>query len=324
MSEDGYVARVEVGSRLHFGFLDLSVSGERIYGSLGVGIDKPQLTIRSAPHNDVEVEAPPEVLETAESYARTSVEQFGVEGVSLSVDEMIPRHVGLGSGTRLALGVAAAVSRSYELEPDFRDIAPELGRARRSGVGVSTFLDGGFVVDAGHPAETFSTPEERGVPETVLTTELRPDWKWVVAVPGYSESPSGEREEILMNQVVDGEGDGISDKVSEILSRNVLPGVNSGKIELFGSGIQEIDRINGERFEDQQDGVYAEPELVDLGRSLDEVYAAGQSSWGPSVYMLTRKETVDTVVEYIEENGSVDADIQVCSTDESGYRSALI
>src|SRR5262249_7019579 len=81
--------------------------------------------------------------------------------VSLSLDganrveiaEAIPGHAGLGSGTQLALTLAAAIRALHHMPLDVRGDALRLGRGRRSGVGIGLFYSGGIVVDrrCNHP-----------------------------------------------------------------------------------------------------------------------------------------------------------------------------
>ena len=47
------MARVAAGARLHFGFQNLSLAHERLYGSLGVGLDSPRVVVTADPAEDV-------------------------------------------------------------------------------------------------------------------------------------------------------------------------------------------------------------------------------------------------------------------------------
>ncbi len=61
----------------------------------------------------------------------------------------IPAHAGLGSGTQLALGIAAALRTLHGLPLDPSGDATRLGRGARSGIGVGLFEQGGLVIDGG-------------------------------------------------------------------------------------------------------------------------------------------------------------------------------
>ena len=70
-------------------------------------------------------------------------------GARVRVLEAIPAHAGLGSGTKLALAVTAALSALAGQSPDPAAMARTAGRGARSAVGLWTFALGGFVVEGG-------------------------------------------------------------------------------------------------------------------------------------------------------------------------------
>src|SRR5215210_6613199 len=100
---------VETSARLHFGFLDPSGRGPRPFGSFGLAIDHPRtrLTLRrAAAFEVVGVDCA-----RAESYLRTvALDLGGGASYALHLDEVIPGHAGLGSGTQLALAIGAGVA----------------------------------------------------------------------------------------------------------------------------------------------------------------------------------------------------------------------
>ena len=103
---------VTVSARLHLGFLDLNGEFGRRFGSLGLSISEPRgrLTLRRASAARVDgVER-----ERASRYLAKMQQREGLAGAyHLTIYEAIPPHAGLGSGTQLALGVAAALRRLH-------------------------------------------------------------------------------------------------------------------------------------------------------------------------------------------------------------------
>ncbi|NIQ97303.1 MAG: GHMP kinase, partial [Desulfuromonadales bacterium] len=67
----------------------------------------------------------------------------------MTVEEAIPEHVGLGSGTQLGLAVAAAMTRLHGLELDSSELLRRLDRGLRSGIGIGAFRMGGVLLDGG-------------------------------------------------------------------------------------------------------------------------------------------------------------------------------
>ena len=70
----------------------------------------------------------------------------------MRVHRSLPPHVGLGSGTQLALAVARALAELYDVERGARALAAAVGR--RSAIGTWTFDDGGLVVEGGRRADS--------------------------------------------------------------------------------------------------------------------------------------------------------------------------
>jgi beta-ribofuranosylaminobenzene 5'-phosphate synthase len=292
------MATVETAARLHFGFGNLSLAHERLYGSYGVALTEPRLRVEATPAAEVMADD-----DAAREYAKRAAGVLGVPGAAVTVEERLPRHVGLGSGTQLALAVYAAVARANGVDPDVREAAPALGRAGRSGVGVAGFERGGFVVDAGHPTARFTTDRpadgEWQVPDVVARHELPDDWRFVLALPDVDPGRSGDEEEASMRAVVERADPAVADQVSGVVSRRLLPAAAEGRLSAFGDAITEIGRLNGAWYADAQGGVYRPPvgTVVEELSDCAAVTGAGQSSWGPTVYGLTDAAGVEAARE---------------------------
>ncbi|NKE37426.1 GHMP kinase [Natronococcus sp. JC468] len=281
-------ATVSAGARLHVGFQNLSLARRRLYGGVGVGLERPRATVVADPASTVAASDP-----LVAEYARRAVDALGVPGIELSLEQRLPRHVGLGSGTQLALAVLAATARAHGLEPRVRELAPAMGRGGRSGVGVATFEDGGFVVDAGHPTSRFTTePPAEGdwtVPPVVARHDLPADWRFLIVVPDADPGRSGENEDASMRAVVERADPAVADELAGVVTRKLLPAAAEGRLEAFGEAVAEIGRKNGSWYADAQGGVFRPPagELVATLEDCPVLTGVGQSSWGPVVYGLT-------------------------------------
>ena len=303
------MARASAGARLHFGFCNLSLSHERLYGALGVGLDSPRVVVDAEPAPAVRVaveqaagtpsesgDSSPSVRDDVRGYATAAVDLLGVDGARVTVRESLPRHAGLGSGTQLAAATLAAVAAAYDLPARVRERAPALGRGGRSGVGVATFEDGGFVLDAGHPTARFTTDRPAlgrwSVPPVAAQHPIPDDWRFLVVVPDAPAGPSGDDEDRSMRSVVESAPPSPSDRLAGVIARRVLPAITEGSVERFGAAVAEIGRLNGTWYADEQGGVYRPPagELVAALDDAPAVYGAGQSSWGPAVYGVTDAE----------------------------------
>ena len=288
------MVRVVAGARLHFGFQNLSLAHERLYGSLGVALDAPRVA--------VEVEAIEGVRcdnDRARPYVERAIDVLDVPGADVTVERTLPPHVGLGSGTQLALTVLAAVAVAHGREIRVRTLAPRLDRGGRSGVGVAAFESGGFVLDCGHPVERFTADRpERGeweVPAVAARHEVPDDWRFVVALPEAEPGRSDDSEDDSMRAVVERADPAIADDIAGVVGRRILPAIADGDRESFGAAVAEVGRLNGAWYADEQGGVYRPPVgdvVAALGRS-SAIAGAGQSSWGPAVYGVTSRKRAD-------------------------------
>ncbi len=281
-------ARVRTGSRLHFGFLNLSLARERIYGGLGVAVAEPVVDVAADPADRVACDDP-----DAETFARLGVDALGVPGADVTVESAPPRHAGLGSGTQLALATYAAIARAHGREPDVRAAAPTLDRGGRSGVGVAAFERGGFAIDAGHPRARFTTDRpprgEWSVPPVSVRHDVPEHWRFVLLTPDVERGRSGDREDASMRSTVETADPDIADDIAVTVTGRLLPAIAAGDRDAFGTAVAEIDRLNGAWYTDEQGGVYRPPVgvLVDELDASPAVSGVGQSSWGPTVYGVT-------------------------------------
>lgn len=286
--------RVSTGGRLHFGFTNLSLSHERLYGGLGVALREPRTVVTAAPADGVSC-----ADDDAREYVQRAVSLLDVSGVRVRVERRLPRHIGVGSGTQLALATLTAVARAHGVDPAVRDLAPELGRGGRSGVGVATFERGGFVLDAGHPTARFTTSRPADgdwtVPPVAAVHRVPDHWRFLLVLPDLDSGRSGETEDASMRAAVERADPSLSNRIAGVLTRQVLPAIATGNAERFGSAVEEVGRLNGAWYADEQGGTYRPPvgQLVATLSETSGVFGAGQSSWGPAVYGVTDAANAD-------------------------------
>lgn len=295
---------VRTAARLHFGFGNLSLVHARLYGGIGVTLDSPRLVVEGDPAIGVTVrdatDSETSFRRTVESYAERASTLLDVDGVAITVRERLPRHVGLGSGTQLALAVYAATAAAHERSVDVREAAPALGRGGRSGIGVAGFESGGFLVDGGHPTSQFTTDRpadgEWTVPPVTARHELPEDWRFVLVLPDAEPGRNGDDEEASMRSVVESADPSLADEISAVLTRRLLPAAAMGRRREFGAAVAEIGRLNGAWYTDAQGGVFRPPvgRIVEALRTHPVLKGVGQSSWGPTVYGLTDVDAVES------------------------------
>ncbi|OYY84443.1 MAG: GHMP kinase, partial [Methylophilales bacterium 16-45-9] len=115
------IKRVQVhcNSRLHMGFFDLNGGLGRKFGSIGLSLQAPALQLQAYTAQQLSVTAadsvPATVLAKVATVAEQLVNKMDLAAFKLHIQQHIPEHAGLGSGTQIALAVGAAVSHLFQL-----------------------------------------------------------------------------------------------------------------------------------------------------------------------------------------------------------------
>ena len=218
--------------------------------------------------------------------------------------EAIPPHVGLGSGTKLALAVAQALAALEDRTVDAPELAEAVGRAARSAVGTWTFALGGLVVEGGVRRDV-----ERPAP--LLAHHPMPDeWRVVLVIPRAEPGLSGPAEEEAFRRLVPSPER--SAEIAQLVLTSLLPALVEHDLEEFGGALTRIQQLVGDAFAEVQGGRF-HPRAGALVEALlrDGAAGAGQSSWGPAVYGIvgseaSGRELADRMAGIVGDEGSVE------------------
>jgi beta-RFAP synthase len=295
--------RVEAPARLHLGMLAVAGDGARRFGGLGVSVRRPAVVVEAEPGHDLSVKGAE--AERALTFARCCRDALGLPGgAHLRVVEAIPPHVGLGSGTKLALAVAQALAAVHGRTVDAPTLAQAAGRAARSAVGMWTFALGGLVVEGG-------VREGAERPAPLLTRHAVPDeWRIVLVVPRAEPGLSGVAEAQAFGRLMPSAER--SAAIAQLVLTSLLPGLVERDIEEFGAALTRVQRLVGEAFAPVQGGRF-HPQSGALVEALlsGGAAGAGQSSWGPAIYgvvgsMAAGRELARHMEALVGGEGSVD------------------
>lgn len=277
---------VKAHARLHFGFIDPDGSSGRQFGSIGLAIDKPATMLEATPAGRLIVVG--DERDRVLTLARRFLRHYKLDhGAHIAVKTTIPAHVGLGSGTQLALSVAAALARLFSIDADVRELAAVMGRGVRSGIGIAAFERGGFIVDAGR-----KTPSGVGrTPPTILRYPFPKEWTFVVAIPRVAHGLAGTAESQAFHRLSPRSFSGAS-RLSRILLMQMLPAILERDPIAFGESLTSIQRIVGNWFRPVQGGTFATSQGAALVKAMSRAGAlgVGQSSWGPTIYGLAKDQ----------------------------------
>jgi beta-ribofuranosylaminobenzene 5'-phosphate synthase len=284
---------VRTCARLHLGLLNSNGGHGRLYGSIGLAVSQPRLHLRAAPAEHLIVEGAE--VDRVTAYATRFIQQFSAPtGAHLNLITGIPAHVGLGSGTQIALAVGTALARLARLPLSTAEIAVAAGRGLRSGIGIATFQRGGFVLDGGHRIPRATSSEDQTqrseparIPPILFQHPVPRDWYFVTAISGTGQGISGERENSAFSRLPQAAPE-IAEKISRLLLMQMLPALIEQDIDTFGQALTGIQQMVGDCFAAVQGGLYSNPlseRLIEFLLKQGAV-GAGQSSWGPAIYGL--------------------------------------
>ncbi len=276
---------VKTPARLHLGLIDLNGDLGRMFGGLGVGINKPNVIIE-AQHAD-KLTVIGQETELATALVKRFLATFPVKGnVHMDVKEAIPAHVGLGSGTQFSLAIATALAKLFNVKATTPQLALAMGRAQRTGVGTAIFQQGGFVVDGGK-----KTQQNAAFPPLIYRQPFPNEWRFVVALPNVQKGLSNSEETVAFKKLPPMQADTVA-KICRLTMLKLLPALAEKDIESFGEALTSIQILTGEYFAHVQGGTYSDPEVADTLEYIKSIgaYGFGQSSWGPAVYGVVKQE----------------------------------
>ncbi|MFN9342027.1 MAG: hypothetical protein ACK6DB_05460, partial [Planctomycetota bacterium] len=149
-------------SRLHLGLFPGPAGQTSYFGGAGIMLTHPRTTIRFHPSRERKIHGVRAERAAVFADRWLASEGSSIRSFDLNVIEAPPEHVGLGSGTQLALAVGVGLQLFLHTESDrvthlvnrvtefdILDVATKLDRAGRTVIGTRGFQLGGMVVDWG-------------------------------------------------------------------------------------------------------------------------------------------------------------------------------
>lgn len=272
-------------ARLHMGFIDLSGSLGRHFGSIGVALNEisTRLTIASADQRSISGPS----AQRAEKSLTLLCEALHVpDRLHISIEAAIPEHVGLGSGTQMSLAIGAGLNAYYGLGLSIRDIAALTYRGRRSGIGIGVFEQGGLVVDGGRGENTVTPP--------ILSRLPVPDaWRFILVFDARGQGLHGQQE-IQAFAELPPFSHLEAARLCYLLLMQGLPAVAEHNLMQFGDVISQLQQSVGEHFAVAQGGVFTSLEVAEAMRWFGQqgAVAIGQTSWGPTGFCAVASQAM--------------------------------
>lgn len=281
--------RVHAPARLHLGFLDPAGTLGRRFGSVGLAIDGLDTVVELGPAPADSFEAYPggaAALERVRGFIEKLRRATDCRApLRLHLRSALPAHVGLGSGTQLALAVGRAFCTAFDLDLGSAQLATLLGRGARSGVGVASFDQGGLLLDGG--------PQADGSPALLLARIAMPAaWRAILVLDSRAQGLHGPAEQAALAALPPLPREAAAEICHEVLMR-ILPGAAASEFAPFAAGTCRIQELLGQHFAPAQGGGMFTSEAV--GRLLHWIAGhatagIGQSSWGPTGFAFLSSE----------------------------------
>jgi beta-ribofuranosylaminobenzene 5'-phosphate synthase len=286
---------VETPSRIHLGLVDMHGGLGRVDGGIGITLEEPGILLDVNQARETVAKGGDEgaraTAERAAARALAGIHAAG--GVEITLRRVYPSHVGLGSGTQIALAVARGICQLFGKTLPVQELARLVGRGGTSGIGTAAFEHGGFIVDGGHAfgpsgekSDFRPSAASAGVrPAPVIARhDFPPDWRIVLAVPSIPPGASGLREVDIFRDACPVPLEEVRETCHEVLMR-MLPGVVDHDLDLFGRAVNRIQDLGFKRVE-----VGLQPAAIRL--LMEEMRRAGAacsglSSFGPAVFAVT-------------------------------------
>lgn len=303
--------------------IDMNASLGRVDGGAGIALESPCIEISAEKSDKAEVIASASIAHDIIGHAARSAKimetKYGA-GARIRIVKAYKPHVGLGSGTQTRLAVASAANKLYGLGLSVREMTMVVQRGGTSGIGVTAFEKGGFILDGGH---RFSDKKDflpsslaRAPPPPIILRRDFPDWDIVVATPDlksiYRKNEANHFQvfcPVPLNEVR---------ALSHLLLMKLLPALFEGNIEAFGSAINDIQKLGFKRREIGIQYPAVRKIMKEMLRS--GAYGAGMSSFGPTVYGIAEDadEVRKAVQKFLER--SVGGEVKVVKAANRGAK----
>lgn len=228
-------------------------------------------------------------------------------------------HCGMGSGTAIRLACIESLLELNRRVMGRDELVRLSGRGGTSGVGISTYFNGGFVFDlgvSGNVSDQF-LPSSVGIAKAFplqLHRQNLPDWPLGLCIPRKC-APKTQEQEVEFFRRVTPLPHSKSFEAAYVAVFQVLASLMEQDYPSFCQAISEMQETEWKRLERAEHAPY----IYQTENALRElaVDCVGMSSLGPLLYFFASPETLERV----HANGDhLDADIFLTVPKNSGRR----
>ena len=173
-----------------------------------------------------------------------------------------------------------------------------IGRGGTSGIGITAFEQGGFILDGGHKypdqKSSFLPSSAAGkvTPPPLLIRCDFPDWDILIVTPDCNQI-SGEIEVNLFKTLCP-QPEYTASRLSHLILMKMIPAIFEADLHSFCDAINQIQTFGWKRVEIDAQGVVLQNTIDFLLKN--GALGAGVSSWGPAIFAFS--ETMDELYQH--------------------------
>lgn len=321
-------ATIITSSRLHFGLFGWGPKAPRQFGGFGLMIQNPGYRIHAIVALSDEIQANPDDQKTIEHLIPVIRHQLNQSGYKLpplciNVENSIPTHHGLGSGTQRSFAIGKLTSTLAGCNNlTISQIALLTNRFPRSGVGAYGFDQGGLILDGGHPS---GLGHHQELAPLIHRAHWPAHWRVVLITPQEPSGVFGTKEMKLFTQLPPPSSESMnlvaktihSDFLNALASNEFLPAMNS---------LELVQHQVGKWFAPaQKDSVYGSPlrDLIIKSMNSSGLRGVGQSSWGPTLFGFSQSSDteIQSMIDSIKnKHPEIPLNILITSASNTGHR----
>lgn len=312
--------------RIHVALIDLAHATRRRYGGVGFALDccpvevkyEESLNLLLSGFDTLDIPAQKDVLSLIERMN----DKLRRSTFNLSVRQMLPQHVGLGSKTALLLSIAQVINAAQNLSLTTREIQQITHRGGTSGIGIHTFFCGGVVTDGGHIddlSEPFMPSGAKGnirIPPRLIHMDFPSNWDVALLISSERRLDATSEMTFFEENTPIRELDAL--ELLSLVYHGLMPGIAERRLCLVKDALIGIRRFGfkAREINAQHESVRSTLDMLDRLTNC----AAGMSSLGPLVYVIydENDETIWSEINTIGQTNGIKSLFR-CKARNSGF-----
>jgi len=266
-------------SRIHLGFYGINNNYGYTYGSLGLAVNYLPTCISISKAKKFNTNVPKKIIDPIIKFIKLKKIS---NKFTINILENTPKHVGLGSGSQIALSIGKAISSFFDLNMTLSEIADIFKRGTRSGIGIGTFNRGGFIVDC--------CKKEGLHPEILFHSKFPNNWRVILLHDNNFQGSFGNKESKFFKKEI---SDSYDSNLSHIVIRGIIPSIIYKDFSNFSKNITEFQQITSKLYKEKQSDMFLSPQISKIMKYIkgfDDI-GIGQSSWGPMSYIFVESQS---------------------------------